>query len=229
MKWTLPRFCLLCLDRSDQELDLCAACTHELPWITHGCYRCALPIERDMLLCGRCQQRPKIFERSIACFAYQQPIRLLISQYKFQHHLPTGRLLGDLLFDQIRKAYRADCLPDFLLAVPLHDRRTRERGFNQAHEIAKHLSRKLSVPLLKHDLKRRKYTAPQSGLSHRKRQRNLRNAFVMTTHCHGLHIAIIDDVMTTGETAFSLGRTLKRQGAARIDLWTSARTVLTRA
>jgi ComF family protein len=113
--------------------------------------------------------------------------------------------------------------PDVLLPVPLHRQRLRQRGFNQALELARPVSRRLCIPLDPWLAVRNKATIPQASLSPKDRYRNVRDAFQVKKDVSGLKIAIIDDVMTTGHTANALANTLKKAGAREISVWVFAR------
>ncbi|MEA3301985.1 MAG: phosphoribosyltransferase family protein [Pseudomonadota bacterium] len=115
-------------------------------------------------------------------------------------------------------------LPQLLLPVPLHARRLRERGFNQALELARILSAQLSIPVDSHTLSRTCNTRAQSSLPKKERQQNIRNAFALTAKIDTPHVAIIDDVMTTGLTVNEISRTLRASAACEIEIWVFART-----
>jgi ComF family protein len=113
--------------------------------------------------------------------------------------------------------------PDLLVAPPLTRARLRERGFNQALELAKTVGRELGVAVAIEGLRKVRETAPQPSLGGKARRRNLRGAFACRTSLAGAHVAIVDDVLTTGATADAVARVLKGAGAARVSLWTVAR------
>lgn len=115
-------------------------------------------------------------------------------------------------------------LPELLLPVPLHPRRLRERGFNQAAELAGVIGRELDIRADARACERVRPTVAQTGLTAAERRRNLRDVFRVRIPNPPPHIAIVDDVMTTGATAESLARSLRRQGVERIEIWVCART-----
>ena len=145
----------------------------------------------------------------------------LIMDFKFRHKLSIARLLGGLLANQIQQLRLA--LPEVLIPVPLHPLRLRERGFNQSVEIARHLMQQLHVPMDFDLCQRSKRTGVQSGLSAKERIRNMKNAFTITGENAYRHVAIVDDVMTTGQTARELAKRLKASGVKTIQVWTIAR------
>lgn len=118
--------------------------------------------------------------------------------------------------------YHQQPLPDLIIPMPLHRKRLQERGFNQALEIAKPVSRALKIPIDQAVI-RSKATLPQSTLHADERKRNMAKAFTTTRSYAGLHVAVIDDVMTTGHTVTALAQLLIRHGAARVDIWCCAR------
>lgn len=210
--------CLLCLSPSRNGL-CCDACRNQLPRLTAAqCPVCALPSPMGAT-CGRCLRKPPAFDRTAAAFAYDFPLDKLIHALKFHEKLE----LADFLAEQL--ATRISQRPDFLIPLPLHAVRLRERGFNQSLLLAKSLGRKLDIPLQPDACHRVRDTAPQSSLPFRQRTRNMRDAFVCTADLSGKHIAIVDDVMTTGSSIGELSRALRKQGAAGIDAWVVARAL----
>jgi ComF family protein len=239
----LPPHCLLCGHRSDRARDLCSACAAELARNRSACARCALPLPVSAALCGDCLKREPSFDAAFAPFIYGHPFDLLMTKLKFGHSLAAGRVLAELWAQALRESIASTALPllpDLLIPVPLHPARLRERGYNQALELAKPVAREFGIALAPDLLKRRRATPAQANLDAKTRRRNLRNAFVVDTNtivenyssaalAHAVaaaaprHVAIIDDVMTTGATLHECARTLKRAGVARVDVWALAR------
>ncbi len=147
-------------------------------------------------------------------------MRYLITQLKFSHQYKNARLLATLLGRHI--AQTAD-LPDFILPVPLHINRYRQRGFNQSIELARHLSKLLGVPLDLTSCIRSRDTVHQTSLPAKQRRKNMRLAFCIKKRLDFQHVAIVDDVMTTGATASELALVLKQSGVSRVDVWVCAR------
>jgi ComF family protein len=220
-----PPTCLLCGAPGRGDLDLCPACRDDLPHNRHACPRCALPLPATApvgTLCGACQRRPPVYDRCLAPLRYQGAAPHLITGLKFHARMACARLLGELLVGGVAEA--AVALPECLVPVPLHPARLRERGFNQALEIARIPARRLGLPLDLHTCVRQVATAPQSGLPAKARRRNLRGAFALIRPPEVRHLALVDDVVTTGSTVQELARTLKRAGVARVDVWAVAKT-----
>lgn len=216
-------FCLLCGQHSETGRELCAACAQELSWNRHACGRCAapLPTEAGTSICGSCLKSPPPWDAAASPLLYAWPLDQLLQCFKFNRDLATGRLLGMLLADFLA----ADRIvkPDLLIPVPLHATRLRERGFNQALELAQPVSQRLHLPIADRICFRKKNTAVQSRLDAGERRRNLRNAFAIRHSLAGVHIAILDDVMTTGATFAALTKTFRHGGAATVQVWSLAR------
>jgi predicted amidophosphoribosyltransferase len=145
----LPPQCLLCGLRSDQPRDLCSACAADLVRNRICCPRCALPLEVAAPLCGECLKRAPPFATASAAFVYRQPLDALMMRFKLSRSLAAGRVLSELWIAAMREAMPA--MPALLIPVPLHSERLRERGYNQALELARLLARAFTIPL-RHDL-----------------------------------------------------------------------------
>jgi ComF family protein len=153
---------------------------------------------------------------------YASPVRELVHRLKFEGNRAVVPVLGGVLAERL--ASTRGRRPDIVLPVPLHKARLRERGFNQAVEIARVVARSRNVPLALQAARRMRQTEPQSriqGVS--ARRANLRGAFRVDGGVRGLHVAILDDVVTTGATVAELSRELLRAGARRVDVWTCCR------
>jgi ComF family protein len=145
-----------------------------------------------------------------------------VGDAKFRGRLNAVRLLGQLLAGSILASGQA--LPDVLVPVPLHRGRLAERGYNQALEIARVVGRALALPVDPDCCERRLATLPQAALDVGARRRNIRGAFGVRASLAWRHLAILDDVVTTGSTVEELARVLRRAGAERIQVWAVART-----
>ena len=213
-----PR-CLLCTEPGLSGQDLCAECRHALPWNRNACLRCAIPLPTSGV-CGECLQQPPPLTETHAAFVYGFPLDRLVPRLKFHHDLAAGRLLSELMAE----AFAGLPQPQALVPVPLHATRLRQRGYDQALELAKPLAQTLGIPLRAEALQRKRATAAQSELHADARQRNLRDAFALPPgHALPQHVALIDDVMTTGATLQAAARTLLRAGVLRVDAWVCAR------
>jgi len=223
----LPPHCLLCGDDGDNRRDLCSACAASVVRNPICCPRCALPLQVPAPACGECLQRQPPFEAAFAPFLYAHPLDLLMTRLKFGRSLAAGRVLSELWSDAI--TVMAPALPTLFVPVPLHASRLRERGYNQASELLRPLVRSLQIPLAESMLERTRSTPAQANLDAAARRRNLRGAFEF--HASALrgsapaavHVALVDDVMTTGATLRECARVLRRAGIGRVDAWALAR------
>ncbi|MER2095725.1 MAG: ComF family protein [Pseudomonas qingdaonensis] len=219
--------CLLCDEPAQQSHPICVACEAELPWLEECCRTCALPLPMRGLTCGQCSRRPPAFTRVEAPWHYGFPVDALITRFKHQRQWPLGRLLAQLLGNWLAYRFAEDLpRPGLLLPVPLARRRLRERGFNQAAMLAQWLAGQLEIACEPRLLQRPQETAAQQGLTAKARKRNLRHAFALADSAaiRGQHVAIVDDVLTTGATAQALASLLRAAGATRVDVYCLART-----
>ena len=215
----LPQCCLLCGGDSHPAL-LCAACDADLPRLPRTlCGRCALPIVRAQV-CGACLDRPPHFDGVSAVFAYRFPLDALIQALKYGGNLAVAGVLGQTLAQAVA-AERVDAI----VPMPLSVQRLRERGFNQAHEIARSVARATGIPVAADACRRVIDTAAQAMLPWKERARNVRGAFVCDADLSGRSVAVVDDVMTTGATLDELAKNLKRAGAAEVRGWVVARAL----
>lgn len=220
-----PPCCLLCSRPSRGGRELCADCTRDLPWNRHACPRCALPMpgESGTRFCGQCLKSPPPWQSAASPLIYGWPLDQLLQSFKFNGDLAAGQVMGELLAEFLAAA--PGLKPEVLIPVPLHHARLRERGFNQALELARPASRRLQLRLDNRICVRRRHTAVQSKLDAAERQRNLRDAFEVRGAITGAQVAILDDVITTGATMTALSHALRDAGAASITVWSLARAV----
>lgn len=216
-----PRRCVLCGHPGHGGMDLCSECRDELPWNSKPCKCCGSSLGSAGMICGSCQNRPPHFTLSHIPFRYESPLDTLLPQLKFRQKLYLAPLLATLMAEVIRE--RDKPLPEVLLPVPLHAERLRERGYNQALELARPLSRLLKIPIDLRLCTRRRETLAQTSLTGAERRRNLRGAFVVGGGEIPRHIAIVDDVVTTGATVDELARILRKAGVEEIEVWACAR------
>lgn len=220
----LPPLCALCGADGARGFDLCAGCADDLPGNEAACPRCALPLaDGAEAPCGFCRTRPPSFDRAFVPYLYRPPLDHLIRGLKYRRRLDHARVLGELLADALEN--RAGAWPDCIVPVPLHPARLRERGFNQALELVRAAARRFELPLAVEGLRRTRPTDPQTGLDARRRQINLRGAFVATRSFEGQRVALADDVITTASTVEECAKTLRAAGAAEIEIWAVARAV----
>jgi ComF family protein len=208
--------CFLC--RGAARATLCPACTADLPRSAgSACPRCALASPGGAV-CGRCLADPPAYDATVAALAYAFPGDVLVQALKFRGELALAPLLAALLSDRIAPGEPVD----LVLPVPLAPRRLRERGYNQAAEIARRL--RARAPLELFLCERSRDTAAQAELPWAERRRNVRGAFRCARAIPGGTVAVVDDVMTTGATLNEIALVLKQSGATRVVNWVVART-----
>jgi len=214
----LPPACALC---SAAGASICDRCARMLAHDGPACPGCALPSPAGAR-CGRCLAHPPAFDAAVAAGPYAFPLDRLIMRLKYGGALDAVAPLGARLAAAV---HAADALRrvDALVALPLSPQRQRERGHNQAGEIARVLACSTGLPRID-ALRRVAHGPPQASLPWRERARNARRAFEARGRVDGARIALVDDVMTTGSTAAAAAATLKRAGAARVEAWVVART-----
>lgn len=222
LSWLLPFTCVLCHRLSDLFQDICTDCLRDLPCLKEACIRCMRPMDHS-LLCGSCLRKEPPFSQVYTLYLYQSPITHLIMNLKFNNALTHARILGELLACKIKiQWYDQKPLPEAIIPMPLHPKRLKERGFNQALEIARPIAKILRKPLLFKECIRVKHTAAQATLSAKDRQANVQGAFKISSIPYQ-HVAVVDDVITTGSTMNEFCETLKRSGVQMIDVLCCAR------
>jgi ComF family protein len=217
-----PHYCPVCDAPLTQDLALCPACYAELPVNSRACPLCALPSTGETgQTCGQCLQRPPPYTASYVPLLYHPPLSQLIGELKFGHKLHLVRTLSRLFCELLPGNHP---LPELIVPVPLHPHRLRERGFNQAQELARGVAAELNLKIDRRHCRRTRPTPPQTELDLSARRRNLKSAFQADAAFAGRHIALFDDVITTGSTVTAASQALLRSGAQRIDVWALART-----
>lgn len=214
-----PQQCLLCT-AAVVATPVCKDCYLHLPWLAQAhCPQCALPTATGNV-CGACLSHPPRFDSVCAAFAYVWPLAPLIHQYKYAGNLVLAQFFGRVLAQSAAKHQ-----VDLLIPMPLAPTRLRSRGFNQALEVARVLSKLTGVALAANACRRVRDSTPQAMLPWNERVRNIRGAFVCDADLRGKRVAVVDDVMTTGATLNELARNLRQAGAAEIQGWVVARTL----
>jgi ComF family protein len=220
----LPSQCEVC--RAWGTSGLCTNCVARFAATAPRCQRCGLRLGTSAAMCGQCLQEPPPFVATHVVADYAFPWDGLITQLKFRGRAELARLLAPLLAGAVRQAGAAPV--QLVLPMPLAAARLAERGHNQAWELARHVARLLNVPARADLLLRVLDTPQQSTLTRAQRLANLRQAFMLDPRQRhaiaGQHLALVDDVMTTGATAREAAAVLLRAGAASVQLWVLART-----
>jgi ComF family protein len=213
----LEQDCVLCRAPSRDAL-FCAGCDADLPQLANACPQCAGP-SSGSAVCGACLANAPSFDATIAVWRYAFPVDRLMLALKYGNRLALAAAFGDALAETV-----AARQVDAIAPMPLSARRLKERGYNQAMEIARRLGRRTGIRLDAALARRVRDTMPQTDLPHDAREANVRGAFACDKRGAGMTLAIVDDVMTTGATLEELARTLKRAGVQRVENWAVART-----
>lgn len=218
----LPTICTLCNQFHNGPFAVCAFCTTFIAPLGSACYHCAYPLPAgEYLICGQCIRKPPYFDQSIIGYVFTEPLRSLLHEFKYHHGFYLAPFLAQLMVAKIQNTQH---MPECLIPVPMHPQRIKQRGFNQAAILTKLLSKKLHIPYDVMSCKKIRNTVPQASLDGEQRQKNLSNAFT-TNSLPYQHVAIIDDLLTTGSTLNELALILKRTGVSRVDVWCCARAV----
>jgi ComF family protein len=224
----LAQNCALC-HLPSANAPICPACAADLPTIPPAhCDRCGLPMGSGLTHCPDCHRHPPRFDTATAAWVYGFPVDTLIRDFKYGHHLYLGQFFAEQLAIALEASWRTagSLRPDLIVPMPLHPNRLRSRGFNQAAEIARHLSRHLQIPSATDVLVRMHDTPPQAGLPRAARWQNLLGAFTCpsSSPIHARNILLVDDVLTTGASLSACADVLRQSGAGRIDVAVVART-----
>ena len=215
-----PGLCLACGCELGDANSLCASCSNQLQRVPNPCQYCGQPNPVNGLVCPSCLLNPPRWQKIIAPLQYRGLVRDYLIQLKFSEALYLAKSLGQECIDSLRQCSPK---PEVLLPVPLHHTRRIERGFNQAYEIATAWSGVLGIPIDRHALTRTRATLSQSGLSSPQREGNIRKAFAYSPKHEYRHIALIDDIVTTGSTATEITKVLHRGGVEYVEIWALAR------
>ena len=220
----LPSLCAVC--RSWGRRAVCANCRAQFAPPVPRCSRCALQVPAGVAVCGSCLAHPPAFDAALACFDYRPPWDRLITAFKFHGALELTPFFAQTLAAEASR--QSEPRPALILPAPLASRRLRERGYNQAWELARRVARIADVATDATLLLRVRETAHQLDLPPASRAGNVRGAFAVEprrrAELAGLRIAVVDDVMTTGSTGAEMAAVLKQAGAAHVEIWALART-----
>ena len=216
--------CAVCRGWDAQAV--CGGCVARFAPQLPRCRRCGLRVATSVPLCGACLADPPPFDAcSVGC-DYAFPWDRLIADFKFNTRVELAAPLAQRLVDAVRRD--GGPLPQWVLTVPLAPQRLAERGYNQAWQLARRVARSLGCRADARLLERPLAGAHQAELGLAQRLTNPRGAFVPNparrVSLHGQHVAVVDDVMTSGATLREAAAALRRAGAARVDAWVLART-----
>ncbi|MYM64262.1 ComF family protein [Pseudomaricurvus sp. HS19] len=221
----IPQPCRLCGLFSGTPV--CHACHAISTPAPHRCRRCALPLPGSGEICGECLQQSPAFYHTLCAGDHTPPASDWLNVFKHNADLTAGELLLWRLAKVVEAHYGNGPRPDLLIPTPMHWRAQLQRGFNQAAWMSHRLSQQTGIPALM-ALQRVAAGQAQKSLSRRERLHNLRDCFEVRPRMHSLlsgrHLALIDDVVTTGASARLLSQLLRDAGAARVDVWCLTRT-----
>ena len=225
MSLLLPGQCYLCADvlsAKDLSRCLCDACIADLPLSPPSCIYCAELVPSAKQTCHVKVLESSAVDYFISQYHYQNPVSFLIKQLKYNNGLLLAHFFGESLGKHVLTINQP--LPEILIAIPLHPKRLRVRGYNQALEIAKVVARGLNIPLVTSVLVRSRYTVSQTECSMGERQTNLSNSFAVSGALTYTSVALIDDVLTTGATLREAGKALKAAGVKHVYGWCCAQS-----
>lgn len=221
-----PYICNICKSSSDINFDLCSSCLNKLPVLVDRCYVCGAYLDKltESVSCESCQDITRNYDRLCPLFEYTDPISSFITRIKYNRDLKYAKLFGRLFAKRISKFYKSYTeLPEVIIPVPLATRKHKIRGFNQSYSIFKYAARELEIKLDLNIVKKVKNTKAQAKLNKNDRKRNLKSAFQVAGDIPYQHIAIVDDVYTTGSTVDAVSYGFRERGVELIDVWVIAR------
>ncbi|WP_242601999.1 ComF family protein [Legionella yabuuchiae] len=218
----LPSICALC-EHYHHKGPVCNECQRWLLTLGSSCQICALPLLEDTFsFCGRCIKQKPAFDNVSASYRYEEPLRILLHQFKYNEALYLNAFLADLMLQSPPINIKAS---ECLIPVPMHPEKLRTRGFNQAAELTKYIAKTLNKPYDLRLCSKIVNTLSQAGLNQRDRQKNIKSSFYVRPNRYK-HVTIIDDLLTTGWTAHELASQLKATGILTVDVWCCARAVM---
>lgn len=224
-KWLFPANCGGCLKALSQgERFFCDACDKTLPYLDNYCTRCGQPFsDAHTGDCGQCLAKPPAFDRCFCPFEYASPISDDICRLKYAEQPQVAKRLASMFVQELK---RQDLpLPNALVSVPMHNRQLRKRGFNQSTQLAKQLSKQLNLPIINGALIKDKLTPRQATQTLAARKNNLKGSFKLQHTINYKHLAVVDDVVTSGATAQEIAKILKKNGVDYVHIWGVARTL----
>ncbi|RUR05778.1 ComF family protein [Legionella sp. km772] len=218
----LPSICILCNQFHPTRLAVCDFCIALFPSLGPSCKYCAFPLpDEGYLICGHCIKQPPYFNNATIAYSFEEPLRGLLHRFKYQNGLYLSSLLAQLIINAWKKQ---PSTPQCLIPVPMHPKKIKSRGFNQTIIIAQLLSKRLKIPIDFISCQKKLHTPAQAELNGKKRSQNIKNAFSVAPSSYK-HIALIDDLLTTGSTVNELAKVLKKSGVQQVDIWCCARAV----
>lgn len=219
-----PSICVLCNQFHQSKHAVCNFCIEFMPQLGLACQHCATPLaDTGSLICGQCIKTPSHFDHAYIVYKFEEPLRGLIHQFKYHNGLYLSSFLSHLIIKALPS--QSNHQPQCLIPVPMHSKKIKQRGFNHAAVLTQKLAKKLQINYDLTSCQKIINTVPQASLDKKQRKKNLHHAFTSKRLSYQ-HVALVDDLLTTGATANELALTLKKSGVKRVDLWCCARTVV---
>ena len=220
MDMLYPKTCCFCGEVSTK--DVCTACAKKITYITEPrCKKCGKPVRyEEQEYCYDCQKQSFHYEQGRSVWLHKDPVSWSVYQFKYHNRRIYGKFYAQELFRLYGKQIR-DWKIELIIPVPLHWRRRRLRGYNQAEVIARHLGRMTGLPVDTRTVVRRKYTNPQKELGNKERKKNLKDVFAVTKEwVEPKRILLVDDIYTTGSTIDEIARILGEKGNHKVWFFT---------
>lgn len=215
----LESLCILCSAKTEGRW--CAECEEDMLSNIPRCPICARSgFYRKA--CGVCLKKTPNYHSTEVLFQYRYPVNHLIKALKFNDRPEFSIAFAELMAKKLKREKKR--LPEKLIPVPLHKKRQRQRGYNQSLTFSREITKQIGIQTENCLCQRIKHTEAQSSLPFSLRRRNISNVFVLTSGCVPKHIAIIDDVVTSGSTVNELASLFKKAGCKTIEVWAIART-----
>ena len=220
----IPSVCMLCKSYYRGSDAICLECYTYFKPLPQHCATCAVPISSISLECRNCAREQPVYDETITAYAFEEPLRTLLHRYKYQGALHLRSVFVRLMAEAYAKRRHDTIKTQCLIPVPLHAKKLRARGFNQASEFAAALGEQFAIPYHFQYCTRRIAAESQASSTALQRRQNLLNAFNVKPLPYK-HVTLVDDVVTTGSTVNALAKILKKQGVERVSVWCCARTV----
>lgn len=217
-----PRKCSICGEIIDSDLGICEECLDELDFcIKNTCIVCGKPrgkkeVFDDQGKCADCRKTHHIFIKNRSLFVYEDRMKQLVHELKYKNRKNRGSFFGALMAKEYGNWMKAVGIQG-IVPIPLHPKRQKQRGYNQATLMAKELSKRTGIPVLEDLLLREKETIPQKELTDEQRKNNMKNAFHIKKNAVQLNcIMLLDDIYTTGATMDAAAKACKSSGIKNI-------------
>jgi competence protein ComFC len=232
LAFVYPEVCRICGERRarSEESYVCLECRARVRVIQRPfCERCGHPFQGDITTefeCSNCHNLKLDFEHARSAVLARDGVLEAIRRYKYNRAMWFESFLADLLVEAAAAELR-NAGWNWLVPVPLHPTKQRQREFNQAERLARHLGKATGIPVNTRLLKRVLPTETQTHLTREERFVNVRKAFAPShgASVKGQRIVVIDDVFTTGATTSACAGALRKAGASSVCVWTVARGV----